>query len=231
MCEEDAGTTVLWRVFADAATCLAILQDTVDEKIFKINSTITGELRVTVRASVLKRRRRTMLTGFVSRQDEMLEIAWPVSSGVQREHLLSLEGKLPDGVMNYNGLVEAASCAGFTVGSRAALRNVANSLARHEVVTAAGQGRLADSKVVVALTARRLLVVEGTALAPALINLSLDKIDRLLLGKKKTGELIRLGSEQESMLVSHLGHGEGYGVVSTFRQLKKDMERPPSGHS
>lgn len=230
MQEGNAHTRVLWRVLRETEASLAALQQAVDERGFKIISAVTGEIRLNVPASLFKRRRQTTLAGTVSHPGEPLEIAWLVSDRAQREHLLSLEENLPDGFMHYHGLIEAASQAGFTLSSKAALRNVVDSLRRREVVTAAGRGQLGDAKVVVALTTQRLLIVEGTALAPARIDLPLGAIDRLTLGKKKTGETLGLASAEIDIVVSHLGHGEGHGIASTFRQTRKDMERTSPIH-
>jgi hypothetical protein len=225
MQEGNAHTRVLWRALRDTETSLAVLQHVADEKGFKIISTVTGEIRLIVPASLFKRRSQTTLTGSVSQPGEPLEIAWLVSDRAQAEHLLSLEESLPDGFMHYHGLVEAASHAGFTLSSRAAPRNVVDSLERREAVTAAGRGQLGDAKVVVALTTQRLLIVEDTTLAPAHIDLPLGAIERLTLGKKKTGETLALAFAETDIVVSHLGHDEGHGIASTFRQTRKDMER------
>ncbi|NUU30485.1 hypothetical protein [Arthrobacter sp. C9C5] len=230
MREENTHARVLWRALRERETFLAVLQHVAGEKGFKIISTVPGKIRLTVPASLLKRRRQTTLTGTVSHPGEPLEIAWPVSNRAQREHLLSLEENLPAGFMHYHGLIEAASQAGFILGSRAALRNVVDSLGRREVVTAAGRGQLGDAQVVVALTTQRILIVEGTALAPAHVDLPLGAIDRLTLGKKKTGETLGLASEEIDIVVSHLGHGEGHGIASSFRQTRKDMERTSPMH-
>jgi hypothetical protein len=229
MREENTHARVRWRALRDTGTSLAVLQHVADKKGFKIISTVPGEIRLTVPASAQKAQADDPDRS-VSHPGEPLEIAWLVSNRAQREHLLSLEENLPDGFVHYHGLVEAASQAGFTLSSRAALRNVVDSLGRREVVTAAGRGQLGDAKVVVALTAQRLLIVEGTALAPAHIDLPLGAIDRLTLGKKKTGETLRLASAETDIVVSHLGHGEGHGIASTFRQTRKDMERTSPIH-
>src|SRR6478672_4669509 len=123
MREENAHTRVLWRALRERETFLAVLQHVAGEKGFKIISTVPGEIRLTVPASLLKWRKQTTLTGSVSHPGEPLEVAWLVPDRTQREHLLSLEENLPDGYMHYHGLIEAASQAGLILGSRAALRN------------------------------------------------------------------------------------------------------------
>lgn len=229
MQEGNAHARVLWRTLRDSETFLAALQFVADENGFKSVSTGTGEIRFSVPMSLLKRRRQTTLRGWISHPGEPFEIAWLVADRAQGEHLLTLEESFPDGLMYYHGLAEAASQAGFTLSSRAALRNVVDSLRRGEVVTAAGRGQLGDAKVVVALTTQRLLIVEGTALAPAHVDVPLGAIERLTLGKKKTGETLALSFSEADVVLSHLGHGEGHGIASTFRQTKKHMERtfPP----
>lgn len=225
MQEGRGQTRVLWRTLTNSETFLAALQRISDERGLKNFSMGAGEIRITVPMSLLRRRRRSTLTGAVSYTGEQLEIAWLVSNQVHEDHLLSLEESLPEAFFDYGGLLDAASRAGFAFSCRAAIRNVVDSLGHRELVTAVGQGQLGDAEVVVTLTTRRIVIVDGKALAPAHVEVHLDAVDRLTLGKKKTGETLALAFAETDVVISHLGHGEGHSVVSKFRQAKKDMER------
>lgn len=218
---------VLWRTLSDSEAFLAALQRIAGERGLKNFSTGTGAVRITVPMSLLRRRRQTMLTGAVSHSGEGLEISWVVSDQFQKECLLSLEESLPEAFFDYQGLLEAASGAGFSFSSRAAIRNVMDSLGPREVVTAAGQGQLGNTEVVLTLTTQRIVIGDGKALAPPYLEVHLRDVDRITLGKRKTGETLTLALSGTDVVISHLGHGEGYGVISRFRQAKKDLERTP----
>lgn len=225
MQERHAQTRVLWRTSSGSEAFLAALQRIAGERGLKSFSRGADEIRITVPMSLLRRRRQSMLTGAVSHSGEGVEISWIVSAQFQEECLLSLEESLPEAFFDYRGLLEAASSAGFTFSGRAAIRNVMDSLGRREAVTAAGRGQLGDAEVVVALTTQRIVIADVKDLAPPYIEVHLRDVERLSLGKKKTGETLTLAFLGTDVVISHLGHGEGHGVVSRFRQAKKDLER------
>lgn len=150
------------------------------------------------------------------------------------EHLLNIEEKLPEGVVYYHGLLDAAARAGLAFGGKKDLRNVIGVLGRNESVRAVGRGQLGDHRGYVVLTGTRLLVVgDGSAGAGTGAGLILDlphgSITGMSLGKKTAGETLRLVLSAGEREISGLGDGEGHGIVKSFREAMADRERSTAG--
>ena len=79
----------------------------------------------------------------------------------------TIEETLPEGVMYYHGLEDAALRAGLSLGGRTTLRVIVRALARDETVRAIGKGHLNETAGYVVLTTRRLLVIEASGLGSA----------------------------------------------------------------
>jgi hypothetical protein len=66
------------------------------------------------------------------------------------------------------------------------------------------------------------------------INLLLDvphrSISALSLGKKSSGETLRIAASETEIEISRLGHGEGHGIATSFRYIRHEQarsQRPP----
>ncbi|HEX9156394.1 MAG TPA: hypothetical protein VF827_00130 [Syntrophales bacterium] len=163
-------------------------------------------------------------------------MVWTAEPGpLNHEHLARIEEALPEGVMYYHGLRDAALRAGLSLGGRTELRAVVRVLARDETVRAIGRGHLNETAGYVVLTARRLLVIEASGLGSGtLLDAPHESIAALSLGKRITGETLRVVLPQGPIIISRLGHGEGHGIAKTYREEKKERARfaPSSaGHS
>jgi hypothetical protein len=154
-------------------------------------------------------------------------VAWTADPGpLNHEHLASIEEKLPEGVMDYHGIEDAALRAGLSLGGRTELRAVVRALARDETVRAIGRGHLNEAAGYIVLTTRRLLVIEASGLGSrTLLDAPHGSIEALSLGKRITGETLRVALPPGPIVISRLGHGEGHGIVKSYREEKKDRAR------
>jgi hypothetical protein len=108
-------------------------------------------------------------------------------------------------------------------------------LARDETVRAIGRGHLNETAGHVVLTTRRLLVIEASGLGSrTLLDAPHGSLEALSLGKRITGEILRVALSAGPIVISRLGHGEGHGIVKSYRDDQKERARfvPSSaGHS
>jgi diguanylate cyclase (GGDEF)-like protein len=188
-----------------------------------------AEIRVSVPGSLRRRRRPAELTGYLSRAERGTEIRWVADHvrELRSEALPAIEEHLPDGTLYDHGLAEAAARAGLPPLARADSRNIVGLLSRDEAVRAVGLGAFAGRRGHVILTRQRLLVVQAGVPAPAaLLDVCLSSIESLALGKRSTGETIRVLKAGQAVEISRLGHGEGHGIARTFRE--DSHQRPPS---
>jgi hypothetical protein len=146
-----------------------------------------------------------------------------------------MEEALPEGVMYYHGLRDATLRAGLSFDGRTTLRVMVRALTRDETVRAVGRGHLNETAGYIVLTTRRLLVIEASGFGSGtLLDAPHRSIEALSLGKRITGETLRVVLPQGPIVISRLGHGEGHGIVKSYREEKKERARfvPSSaGHS
>ena len=120
--------------------------------------------------------------------------------------------------MYYHGLEDAALRAGLSLGGRTTLRVIVRALARDETVRAIGRGHLNETAGYIVLTTRRLLVIEASGLGSrTLLDAPHGSIEALSLGKRITGETLRVVLPAGPIVISRLGHGEGHGIVKSYR--------------
>lgn len=137
-----------------------------------------------------------------------------------------MEEKLPEGVMCYHGLEDAALRAGLSLGGPSTLRVIVRALVRDETVRAIGKGPLNETAGYVVLTTKRLLVIEASGLGSrTLLDAPHGSIEAPSLGKRTTGETLRIVLPQGPIVISRLGHGEGHGVVKSYRDDQKERAR------
>lgn len=167
------------------------------------------------------------LTATISPSAHGADVAWTADPGpLNHEHLAHIEEKLPEGAIHYRGAEDAALRAGLSLDRRTTLRAVVRTLAPDETVRAIGRGHLDETAGYVVLTNRRLLVIEASGLgSQTLLEALHESIESLSLGKRITGETLRVVLPSGPILVSRLGHGEGHGIVKGFREEKKDRAR------
>jgi hypothetical protein len=184
-------------------------------------------INIEVPFSLRKRRRAARLTATVLPSARGADVAWTADPGpLNHEHLASIEEKLPEGVMDYHGIEDAALRAGLSLGGRTELRAVIRALARDETVRAIGKGHLNETAGYIVLTTRRLLVIEAFGLGSrTLLDAPHGSIEALSLGKRITGETLRVALPAGPIVISRLGHGEGHGIVKSYREEKKDRAR------
>ena len=128
--------------------------------------------------------------------------------------------------MYYHGLEDAALRAGLSLGGRTELRAVVRVLARDEIVRAIGKGHLNETAGYVVLTTRRLLVIEASGLGSRTVfDAPHGSIEALSLGKRITGETLRVVLSSGPIVISRLGHGEGHGIAKTYREEEKERAR------
>jgi hypothetical protein len=193
---------------------------------FRATSGDEDPLHVEVPFSFRKRRRTAWLTATVSPSPRGADVAWTAGAGpLNHEYVAQIEERLPKGVMHYHGLEDAELRAGLSLGGRT-LRAVARVLARDETVRAIGRGQLNETAGYVVLTSSRLLVIEASGLGPRTVfDAPHGSIEALSLGKRITGETLRFVLPSGPIVISRLGHGEGHGIVKSFREEKKDQAR------
>lgn len=224
--------TVRWKFRTDADEAITLLGQAAQINGFKSPSLEEkGRVLIEIPRSLRKRRASSRLAGSVSQTEGGTKIIWTCGDEKHRskELLLSLEEALPAGTLQYQGMVEAVTASGLTFEGKTIFRNVVDTLESSESVVAIGTGRLGNNTGIVGLTDRRLLFVEDGMLGRApLLDAPLDSISTLALGKKVTGETLKVVLAQATILISHMGHSEGHGIAAKFRELRHDRTRGPA---
>lgn len=219
---------VRWTMLRDVAEALPLISCAAAQQGFASEFPVPAALRIHVPHSLRTRRKATEITGFASKSLLGTDIVWTTGDPASRhyEHLLEIEETLPPGTMYYQGLVEAAANAGFSFTGTAHLRDLVSALNREETVRAAGQGHLGDRPADVLLTDNRLVVLDkddpGTR---PLLDAAYGSIASLTLGKKVSGETLLVALPAMSIEISRLGHGEGHGITTSFRESLRERER------
>ena len=111
-----APGTVLWTTLTDANEALPLIRHAAEDAGFTMKDQPAAELCIDVPRSLRRRRRASRLTGSPVAAGRRTEILWTSEDGEAelREHLLAVEESLPEGVMYYHGLTDAAARAGLT---------------------------------------------------------------------------------------------------------------------
>ncbi|HEX9155310.1 MAG TPA: hypothetical protein VF819_07075 [Nitrospira sp.] len=223
-----APQTVLWTVLAGKEEAQALLGAAARKNGFRPTYLESSGVLLEIPRSLRKRRPASRLTGAVTETGRGTAICW--SSGeddIQRayEYLLSIEGALPAGKIYYHGMREACAASGLVFEGPRVFRNVARSLVGDEWVLAVAKGKLASDSGIVVLTDQRLMFLQDDVLGCVLLDAPLDSIGGLVLGKKSTGEILRIGLGPATVIVSHMGHGEGHGITATFRERMNELSR------
>lgn len=223
---KGAGT-VLWAMLTSVDAARNLLHAAAVESGFRATLCDEDCISIAVPFSLRKRRRAVRMTATVQLSARGADVVWTAGQGpLNHGHLAAIEERLPDGVVDYHGLENAALRAGLSLGGRTEFRAVVRMLARGETVLAVGKGNLNEAPGYVVLTSRRFLVIETSVLGSrTLFDAPHGSIDALSLGKRSTGETIRVALPSGPIVISRLGHGEGYGVVKSFRAEKRDRER------
>ncbi len=219
--------TVLWTMLTGVDAARDHIRGAAVESGFRAASGDEDRINIEVPFSLRKRRRAARLTATVLPSARGADIAWTADPGpLNHEHLASIEETLPEGVMDYHGMEDAALRAGLSFGGRTELRAVVSALARDETVRAIGRGHLNETAGYVVLTTKRLLVIEASGLGSrTLLDAPHGSIEALSLGKRTTGETLRIVLPQGPIMISRLGHGEGHGIVKSYKEEKKDRAR------
>lgn len=175
-----------------------------------------------------KRRPACRLAGAITETERGTEIRW--TNGEDKhwahEYLLRVEEALPAGKIYYHGMDEACAASGLVLDEgRRAFRNVVRNVVGDEWVLAVAKGNLASEAGILALTDQRLLLVQDDLLGSTLLDAPLDSIGGLVLGKKSTGETLRIGLRPAAVFISHMGHGEGHGITAKFRERMNELSR------
>lgn len=230
----DTAGSVLWTMLAAPDEALPLIHHAAAEAGFRAEFPDEAEVRIDVQRSLRARRRACRLTGAVSSAARGTEVVWTLddSRSGPYEHLLGIEENLPDGLMYYHGLADAAARAGLSFGGRKALRDLVGVLEGSEVVRAVGKGHLNGKPGFVMLTGTRLVVAARSAMCLGpLLNVPHGSIEALTLGKRISGETLRLSLSGTAVEITQLGHGEGYGLATNFREVLKQRARtaPISG--
>lgn len=223
----SAPDTVLWTMLTGVDAARDHIRGAAVESGFRATSCDEDRVNIEVPFSLRKRRRAVRLTATVRPSARGADVAWIANPGpLNHEHLAHIEEALPEGVMYYHGLRDAALRAGLSLGGQATLRVIVRALARDETVRAIGMGHLNETAGYIVLTTRRLLAIEASGLGSGtLLDVPHESIEALSLGKRITGETLRVVLPQGPIVISRLGHGEGHGIVKSYREEKKERAR------
>lgn len=223
----SAPETVLWTMLTGIDATLDHIRGAAVESGFRARSCDEDLINIEVPFSFRKRRRTARLTATVLPSARGTDVAWTPGTGpLNHQHLAHIEDTLPEGVMYYHGLEDAAVRAGLSLGGRATLRVIVRVLARDETVRAIGKGHLNETSGYVVLTTSRLLVIEASGLgSPTVLDAPHGSIEALSLGKRITGETLRVVLPSGPIVISRLGHGEGHGIVKSYREERKEQAR------
>jgi hypothetical protein len=216
--------TDLWTMLVGVDAALDHIRRGAGEAGFRPSPGDEDRIDIDVPFSLRKRRRAARFSGAASPSPHGATIAWTGDLGpLNHEHLASIEEKLPDGVMHYHGLEDAALRAGLSMGGRATLRAIVRTLARDETVRSIGKGHLNETAGYVVLTTKRFLVLAASGLgSETLVDVPCESIEAPSLGKRTTGETLRIVLPQGPIVISRLGHGEGHGIVKCYREDQKE---------
>ena len=219
--------TVHWTVLADKDEALALLDTAARSNGFGSPTLEASGVLLVIPRSLRKRRSASRLAGAVTKTERGTEITWACGADTlrAREYLLGVEAALPAGKMQYHGMTEAAAASGVVLEGRTAFRNVVGNLGRDELVLAVARGWLDSEAGVLAMTDQRLLLVKNDALGQPRLDAPLHSIGGLVLGKKSTGETLRISIGPATVSISHMGHGEGHGITAGFRQQMTERAR------
>lgn len=219
--------TVLWTMLIGVDAARDHIRGAAVESGFRAKPCDEDSINIEVPFSLRKRRRAVRFTATVRPSARGADVVWTPHQGpLNHEHLASMEETLPEGVMDYHGLEDAVLRAGLSLGGRAEFRAVVRVLARDETVRAIGRGNLNEAAGYVVLTTRRLLVIEASGLGcRTLLDAPHGSIEALSLGKRSTGETIRVALPSGPIVISRLGHGEGHGIIKTYREELKERAR------
>lgn len=222
----SAPETVVWTMLAGVDAALDHIRRAAVESGFRPSSGDEERINIDVPFSLRKRRRGVRFTGAASPSPHGAIIAWTADPGpLNHEHLAGIEEKMPEGVMDYQGIEDAALRAGLAIGGRTTLRVIVRALAWDETVRAMGKGHL-DAAAYVVLTTKRLLVLAASGHgSETYVDALCESIEALSLGKRTTGETLRIGLPQGPIVISRLGHGEGHGIVKCYREDQKERAR------
>ncbi|MET1065633.1 MAG: EAL domain-containing protein [Arthrobacter sp.] len=218
---------VRWTLLRDTPGTLADITGAARALGFETEAATETEIRVHVPGAILKRRRHTTLVGVLTPTARGTEVYWAASADSPDEgHLLALEERLPEGVMYYHGLRAAAERAGLPKPGAEDLRGMVGLLGREESARALGLGHLDGQEGYVILTGQRLLMVATVPRrSKPLLDVRLDSVERLSMGKRRTGETIRFVAAGQTTEISRLGHGEAYEIAQLFRDTVSDRAR------
>ena len=223
-----APGSVLWTLDSDANEARQLIHHAAEKAGYRTEASEGAELRVHVPRSIRRRRRPTWLTGAATATGGRTDVEWTSDDGGAEPHelLLEIEENLPEGVMYYHGLTEAAARAGLTFNGKKAVRRIVELLDQHDVVRAVGKGHLNDEPGFVVLTGTRLTFVpEGTDASAGVTDVAQHSIEAIVLGKRSSGETLRITLAGRVLEISRLGHGEGHGIAKSFREVAAERER------
>lgn len=217
---------VRWIFLGDVAEATELVDAAARKRGFKSRANASGFV-VEIPRSFRGRRPAATIIGATRPSGPRTEIVWRCGPDTSRsyEHLLGLEAEFPDGRMHYHGMAEVSAAAGLVFEGRRTFRKVATHLQDDERAIAAARGKLGENPCLVLLTDRRLLLFRDHPEAAPLVDAPLDSVAAMRLGKKSTGETLRIGIPPGAVVISHLGHGEGHGVATTFRLRAKELAR------
>lgn len=188
-------------------------------------------IHVDVPFSFFKRQKAVRLTGSASSSARGTDITWTTEAPGQLalEYLAGIEEALPEAILYYHGLTDAAARAGLSFTGRRTARAIVRILAREETVRALGKGQLDERPVYVILSTKRLLTVETSdQRSEILLDAPHDLIEKLTLGKRISGETLKLVTPLGLVTITRLGHGEGHGIAKSFRDAARERERSTS---
>lgn len=227
---------VRWIFLGDVGEATELLDASARKKGFKYRSSTSGFL-VEIPRSLRKRRPAATISGVYCRSELGTEVLWHCGPDASRnyEYILELEEEFPKNRIHYHGIIEASAAAGLELYGSRHFRAVVSHLQDDERVLAMARGKLGVELCLVLLTSSRLLLLGACLEAPPLENVPLDSIKSMTLGKKSSGETLRVAIAPRTILISNLGHSEGHGIATTYRACKRELSRTgplfPSEHS
>jgi hypothetical protein len=220
------GTTIRWTLHLGLEEALGLLYQAIAATDFTAVCLGPDRVEVHVPRSLWKRRRAAALVASVSSSGGVTAITWAGPDDTGQDQLAVLEELLPDGAVFDHGIQDAARAAGLASPDKKLRRSLAAGLYGDERIQALGTGVLSGQRGTLALTDRRLLFHRNCAPRQASFNYALDVIEALTLGKKTSGETLTVTLPGASVVITHLGHGEGYGIARKFRESREGM--PPA---
>lgn len=225
--------SVLWTLMSDANEARQLIYGAAEKAGYRVESSERAELRIHVPRSIRRRRRPSRLTGAMSTTGGRTDVVWTIDDGGTElnDLLLEAEENLPEGVMYYHGLTDAAAREGLAFSGMKAVRRIVDLLGPDDVVRAVGKGHLKDEAGFVVLTGTRLIFVpEGKDSSAGVTDVVQHSIESIQLGKRSSGETLRITMARRVLDVTRLGHGEGHAIVKSFRELAGERERTgPNG--